>query len=93
MESLFRRDVYLDMMTRQIYLAFHVWVKIDKNDVKAEQDGRVLFNCNEVIKKLGVSLDEFKKRIIEVGLIYKYVRPKTDEEKIVEKEWQKMPKA
>lgn len=84
MESLFRRDVYLDMMHRQIYLAFHVWVKIDKNDVKAEQDGRVLFNCNETIKQLGVSLDEFKKRISEVGLIYKYVRPKTEEEKMRE---------
>ena len=37
MESLFRRDVYIDMMLRQIYLAFGVWVKIDPKDVKADQ--------------------------------------------------------
>ena len=90
MESLFRRDVYLDMMIRQIYLAFNVWVKINPNDVKAEQDGRVLFNCCGVLKELGVSLDEFKKRVSEVGLIYKYVRPKTEEEKLIEKEWKKV---
>lgn len=76
MESLFRRDVFIDMMLRQIYLAFGVWVKIDPNDVKADQVGNVTFNCDSVLKVLGVSLDEFNSRLKAISVIYRRVDPK-----------------
>ena len=76
MESLFRRDVYIDMMLRQIYLAFGVWVKIDPKDVKADQVGNVTFNCNDVLKVLDVSLDEFNARLKSISVIYRRVDPK-----------------
>lgn len=90
MVSLYRRDVYLDMMIRRIYLAFNVWVKINPNSVKAEQDGRIAFNCAEVAKELGVSLDEFKRRVNEIDIIYKLVKKKSDEDRRLEDEWEKM---
>ena len=78
MESLFRRDVYIDMMLRQIYLAFGVWVKIDPKDVKADQVGNVTFNCNDVLKVLDVSLDEFNARLKSISVIYRRVDPKEE---------------
>lgn len=80
MESLFRRDVYIDMMLRQIYLAFGVWVKIDPKDVKADHVGNVTFNCNDVLKVLDVSLDEFNARLKAISVIYRRVDPKEKRE-------------
>ncbi len=80
MESLFRRDVYIDMMLRQIYLAFGVWVKIDTKDVKADQVGNVTFNCDSVLKVLDVSLDEFNTRLKAISVIYRRVDPKEKQE-------------
>ena len=80
MESLFRRDVYIDMMLRQIYLAFGVLVKIDPKDVKADQVGNVTFNCDSVLKVLDVSLDEFNARLKAISVIYRRVDPKEKQE-------------
>ena len=71
-ESLFRRDVFIDMMHRQIYLAFGKWVSIPADDVFAEQDGSIRFNTYSTRLQLGVGLDEFKKRIGNLALIYSF---------------------
>ena len=71
-ESLFRRDVFIDMMHRQIYLAFGKWVSIPTDDVFAEQDGSIRFNTYSTRLQLGVGLDEFKKRIGNIALIYSF---------------------
>lgn len=71
-ESLFRRDVFIDMMHRQIYLAFGKWVSIPTDDVFAEQDGGIRFNTYRTRLQLGVGLDEFKKRIGNIALIYSF---------------------
>lgn len=72
-ESLYRRDVFMDMMHRQIYLAFGKWVSIPKEDVKADYTGRILFNTYKTRRQLDdVCLDEFKERIANVGLIYSF---------------------
>lgn len=80
MESLFRRDVYIDMMIRKIFLAFDVWVKIDPKDVKADQVGNVTFNCNDVLKVLDVSLDEFNARLKAISVIYRRVESKEEKQ-------------
>lgn len=71
-ESLFRRDVFIDMMLRQIYLAFEKWVSIPTDDVFAEQDGSIRFNTYRTRLQLGVGLDEFKERIGNIALIYSF---------------------
>lgn len=71
-ESLFRRDVFIDMMLRQIYLAFGKWVAIPTDDVFAEQDGSIRFNTYRTRLQLGVGLDEFKKCIGNIALIYSF---------------------
>ena len=76
-ESLFRRDVFIDMMHRQIYLAFGKWVSIPADDVFAEQDGSIRFNTYRTRLQLGVGLDEFKKRIGNIALIYSF-KPETN---------------
>ena len=71
-ESLFRRDVFIDMMHRQIYLAFGKWVSIPTDDVFAERDGSIRFNTYRTRLQLGVGLDEFKERIGNIALIYSF---------------------
>lgn len=71
-ESLFRRDVFIDMMLRQIYLAFGEWVSIPTDDVFAEKYGRIRFNTYRTRLQLGVGLDEFKERIGNIALIYSF---------------------
>lgn len=71
-DSLFRRDVFIDMMQRQIFLAFGKWVSIPTDDVFAEQDGRIRFNTYSTRLQLGVGLDEFKARISNIALIYSF---------------------
>jgi hypothetical protein len=71
-DNLFRRDVFIDMMLRQIFLAFGKWVSIPTDDVSAEQDGRISFNTYRTRLQLGVGLDEFKKRIGNIALIYSF---------------------
>ena len=71
-ESLFRRDVFLDMMHRQIFLAFGKWVAIPKDDVVAEESGRIRFNTYNTRVQLEVGLDEFKERIGNIALMYSF---------------------
>ena len=71
-ESLFRRDVFLDMMHRQIFLAFGKWVSIPKDDVVADESGRIRFNTYNTRVQLEVGLDEFKERIGNIALMYSF---------------------
>ena len=71
-DNLFRRDVFIDMMQRQIFLAFGKWVSIPTDDVFAEQDGRIRFNTYSTRLQLGVGRDEFKARISNIALIYSF---------------------
>lgn len=71
-ESLFRRDVFLDMMHRQIFLAFGKWVSIPKDDVVADESGRICFNTYNTRVQLEVGLDEFKERIGNIALMYSF---------------------
>jgi len=80
-ESLFRRDVFIDMMHRQIYLAFGKWVSIPADDVFAEQDCSIRFNTYRTRLQLGVGLDEFKKRIGNIALIYSF-KPEVKDDRV-----------
>lgn len=71
-ESLYRRDVFLDMMHRQIFLAFGKWVSIPPEDVYAEASGRIRFNSYRTRLQLEVGLDEFKDKIGNLALIYSF---------------------
>lgn len=71
-ESLFRRDVFLDMMHRQIFLVFGKWVSIPPEDVVAETSGRIRFNTYRTRLQLEVGLDEFKERIGNIALMYSF---------------------
>lgn len=71
-ESLYRRDVFLDMMHRQIFLVFGKWVSIPPEDVYAEASGRIRFNSYRTRLQLEVGLDEFKERIGNIALIYSF---------------------
>lgn len=71
-DSLFRRYVFIDMMQRQIFLAFGKLVSIPTDDVFAEKDGRIRFNTYSTRLQLGVGLDEFKERIGNIALIYSF---------------------
>ena len=71
-ESLFRRDVFIDMMHRQIYLAFGKWVSIPKDDVVADESGSIRFNTYNTRVQLEVGLDEFKERIGNIALMYSF---------------------
>lgn len=71
-ESLFRRDVFIDMMLRQIYLAFGKWVAIPKDDVVADESGSIRFNTYNTRVQLEVGLDEFKERIGNIALMYSF---------------------
>lgn len=78
-ESLFRRDVFIDMMHRQIFLAFGKWVSIPKEDVVADESGRIRFNTYNTRVQLEVGLDEFKERLGNIALMYSF-KPEVNHE-------------